>query len=478
MGITATRRIFTSAGKEPPDPRLFFDMTRAYLSIGLLFAWVSLGWTKSGTAFGLPLQFGTAYHIVLQVCIALTFACLAGVRATGKRLPANKCVIAGTVVAILGVSLYHLASWLHINALFMVPSALSGIAQGFFMWGWLDRYRLGVSGTFIALAAGSGVGYLTRLFALLFGNAPAVALSFALPMLGALVFIIDTRPGTNIQKPKTSTQQTKQVALQTVSLLLCCFASGFASFVTSGDSEQTVFLRAFASFAFSVIGTFMGARRSTLLFATLSICTCICIALMLTLPAAPAWLPSLMFAGFWLLEIYAIAWFSQASGTAEISPRWALGLVAIYVLSSFNSGVSTLVPEQVAYATALVITVIAFALTSFGLNMAASHSPAETTVSKEIGLPCQNNMVSSSMGMPLVNLSEELIDKMASLYDLTSAERGVFAYLARGYSLKQISLNLGVSESTAKYHRRNVYQKCGVSSRQELINLVDHPQDA
>lgn len=200
MGIITIRKVFTPANKEPSDPRLFADMTRAYLSIGLLFAWVSLGWTKSGTAFGLPLQLGTAYHVVLQACVALAFACLAGVRAMGRHLPANRCVITGAAAAVLGVSLYHLASWLHIDALCMVTSVLSGIAQGLFMWGWLDRYRFGVGGTFAALAAGSGAGYMTRLFTLLFGDASTFALSFALPVVGALAFVGDSRKSTPPRK--------------------------------------------------------------------------------------------------------------------------------------------------------------------------------------------------------------------------------------------------------------------------------------
>ena len=53
---------------------------------------------------------------------------------------------------------------------------------------------------------------------------------------------------------------------------------------------------------------------------------------------------------------------------------------------------------------------------------------------------------------------------------------GSLCTLAHGYALRQISLELNISENTAKYHRRNVYQKLGVSSRQELINLASSAQ--
>lgn len=45
--------------------------------------------------------------------------------------------------------------------------------------------------------------------------------------------------------------------------------------------------------------------------------------------------------------------------------------------------------------------------------------------------------------------------------------------LSRGYSLRQVAVRLGITEGAAKYHRHNVYLKLGVSSREELIALVE-----
>lgn len=272
--------------------------------------------------------------------------------------------------------------------------------------------------------------------------------------------------------------QTGQACLHTVSLLLCCFASGLASFVGDSDTEQTVFLRMLTSFAFSIIGTLTG-KRSTSLFALLAICTCACICLIIALPSAPTWLPTLMFSGFWLLEIYAIAWFSQASGGTEISPRWALGLVALYTLSSLNNGVGAFIPRSAAYATALFITVAAFALASLGANMITVRRVGAASKRQETIILTKGKDANDMSGLPLDSPAGNLLgslEEIAAEHALTPAESGVFSYLARGYSLKQISLDLGISESTAKYHRRNIYQKCGVSSRQELINLAARPQ--
>ena len=43
---------------------------------------------------------------------------------------------------------------------------------------------------------------------------------------------------------------------------------------------------------------------------------------------------------------------------------------------------------------------------------------------------------------------------------------------AAGGAAEQVHL----SESSAKYHRRNIYQKLGISSREELIELVNRAE--
>src|SRR5262249_42179495 len=47
---------------------------------------------------------------------------------------------------------------------------------------------------------------------------------------------------------------------------------------------------------------------------------------------------------------------------------------------------------------------------------------------------------------------------------LTTREYDVFALLARGKPHKQIAYDLGISERTVKFHRRNVLQKFGARS--------------
>ena len=59
------------------------------------------------------------------------------------------------------------------------------------------------------------------------------------------------------------------------------------------------------------------------------------------------------------------------------------------------------------------------------------------------------------------------------LDQLTERELDVFALLARGKPHKQIAYELGISERTVKFHRRNVLQKFGARSLADLAIAAD-----
>lgn len=60
---------------------------------------------------------------------------------------------------------------------------------------------------------------------------------------------------------------------------------------------------------------------------------------------------------------------------------------------------------------------------------------------------------------------------MMGLKALTPSERALYdAYIAR-MTTKEIMASLNIKESTVKYHSRNLYNKLGVSTRQELLEL-------
>lgn len=66
------------------------------------------------------------------------------------------------------------------------------------------------------------------------------------------------------------------------------------------------------------------------------------------------------------------------------------------------------------------------------------------------------------------------LDAFCERYDLTPREREVLLEALHGYSMENIGRRLYVSRETVKTHLRRIYNKVGVSGKQELISFIDH----
>ena len=64
-------------------------------------------------------------------------------------------------------------------------------------------------------------------------------------------------------------------------------------------------------------------------------------------------------------------------------------------------------------------------------------------------------------------------DAVAKLYGLSAREKDVLAYLLMGRTLQSIGNETFLSYNTVKTHVSHIYQKTGVHSRDELIDLLD-----
>ena len=71
----------------------------------------------------------------------------------------------------------------------------------------------------------------------------------------------------------------------------------------------------------------------------------------------------------------------------------------------------------------------------------------------------------------------EACARAAQQAGLTEREAQVMLLLARGNNATRICEELSITRNTVKYHARNIYDKLGVHSQQEVIDLVsDQPQ--
>ena len=63
--------------------------------------------------------------------------------------------------------------------------------------------------------------------------------------------------------------------------------------------------------------------------------------------------------------------------------------------------------------------------------------------------------------------------ELAEAYRLTAREAEILLMLGRGHTSSFVAEELTVAESTVRSHRKNIYRKLGVSSREELFKLLD-----
>lgn len=68
---------------------------------------------------------------------------------------------------------------------------------------------------------------------------------------------------------------------------------------------------------------------------------------------------------------------------------------------------------------------------------------------------------------------KERCETLTEQYHLTTRESEILPYLARGYSHVYTAQELYVSENTVRTHVKHIYTKLEVSSREELITLID-----
>ena len=68
---------------------------------------------------------------------------------------------------------------------------------------------------------------------------------------------------------------------------------------------------------------------------------------------------------------------------------------------------------------------------------------------------------------------DALADLAASAWGLTPRERAVLPGLLRGRSVAWVAGTLTVSKNTVHTHMRNIYQKAGVHSQEELIDAAE-----
>ncbi len=182
-----------------------------------------------------------------------------------------------------------------------------------------------------------------------------------------------------------------------------------------------------------------------------------------------------------------LALLARARGTAPAALVYAAGCLAGHigeglagVLSVFgfvNQGVLLIV------VVALLVGAAAFLFTGeMGkypdiADVAPASDDGEGTAQVQACSQCDGPCPSRAEGPVVAQAAQpsldERIGELASSYMLSARETEVFRLWATGHTLKYIQEKLYLSPSTVKTHVRHIYDKTGVHSRSEIVELLD-----
>lgn len=107
-------------------------------------------------------------------------------------------------------------------------------------------------------------------------------------------------------------------------------------------------------------------------------------------------------------------------------------------------------------------------------QMKLTLSPHKKHESRSVEIIAERNYRDGGVSSISGDTIQQVIDAISKEYKLTERQSEVFGYLARGRNISFIKEKLTLSTPTVKSHTYNIYQKLGVHTHQELIDLVEN----
>ena len=171
---------------------------------------------------------------------------------------------------------------------------------------------------------------------------------------------------------------------------------------------------------------------------------------------------------------------------AKITKRIESGTYATMILSAVIINIGIWLMEQFVNIDFEILSVsyIATELFLLGISfMIQEHSIANSLIISQSTQKEENSNVLSpapDKGTETVayasqtnELKEQYEYLSSRLYTLTPTEREIYNMYLNGNRTKDIMATLQITENTVKYHNRNIYSKLGVSSRKQLLEVVN-----
>ncbi len=167
---------------------------------------------------------------------------------------------------------------------------------------------------------------------------------------------------------------------------------------------------------------------------------------------------------------YGLAVIGYRSPAASLlTSAWGIGIMQAGVLAGTGLGAlfgSLLATDSAAFIPIVALLTLLFTAFSLVLLQGFSFEEAVSNVRQP--------------PMPVVSHDDDgtgeafaaCCEKLAVTYGLTNRERDVLRHLARGRNVPFMQEDLHISHNTVRTHVKHIYQKMGIRSQQELIELV------
>lgn len=176
-----------------------------------------------------------------------------------------------------------------------------------------------------------------------------------------------------------------------------------------------------------------------------------------------------MYYFFGVAALFAVAFAIAGSSAREFSPTLVLSVVmgcfSLSTMAGIAFGGHLHLPEsQTVFMPVVVVAIycvflVAYSIVGFWRNTSSCSDSEENTV---------DSVEPTSIAARCESLSEE--------FALSPRESEILGFLARGHAASFIAKTLIISESTVYTHTRNIYQKMGIGSREELLCLIERDE--
>ena len=105
-------------------------------------------------------------------------------------------------------------------------------------------------------------------------------------------------------------------------------------------------------------------------------------------------------------------------------------------------------------------------------SVASGTERPDDDLMSDKGAPISSDNIDMTRDVSAESL-EQRIERIADEAKLSPREREIMGYVGRGHSSVYVAKNLLISESTVYTHVRNIYRKLGVTSREDLIQILN-----